>query len=263
MKIDCAHCWAVTDKPSGHVNRARARGVRLFCSIECFAIVRQKDKKPKVRKINPEPPLLEAEVREWRMLREFPDYEISNDGRLRRATAGSNSKAGAHIRVSMGSSRPSYPTCGLTYRGTGKRVSRNAHRLVAAEFLAAPAEGQTKVLHDDDNRLNCCATNLKWGNDKDNKADAKRNNRYPVGADHPSAKKPWTRPRGEAQSRAKLTEADVRAILLDARTHREIAAIFGVDEALIGRIRQGKVWKHITNPEYNRMLEDGRARDAA
>jgi len=261
MKIVCAYCGAQSEKPTGHVNRARARGVPLFCNVKCFALAREKVRNEPVRKIRPEPALVEAAVREWRLLRDFPDYEISNDGRLRRATAGSNTKIGAHIRVTM--SAGAYPRYGLVDRATGKRVCRNANQLVAAEFLGDPPPGKTKVLHDDDNRLNCVAANLKWGDDKDNKADAKRNNRYPIGADHPSARKPWTRPRGTHHSSAKLTEYDVVAITLDCRSHRDIAAAFGVDEALVGRIRKGLVWRHITNPEYRAMLEDGVANASA
>lgn len=260
MRIDCAHCGTVTDKPAGHVNRARARGVRLFCSIRCFATVRQKDRKPKVRKIKPEPALLEAEIREWRTLREFPDYEVSNDGRLRRATAGSNTKVGAAIRISTGVR--GYPQYGLT-RPDGVRVHRTAHVLVAAEFLPPQPAGKPFVLHGNDDRLDCRDTNLRWGTAAENTADAKANNRLQLGENHPSRKKPWTRPRGAAQSNAKLTEDDVRQIMSDCRFNREIAAAYDVDQALIGRIKQGKVWKHITNPEYNAMLEAGKAQDAA
>lgn len=207
-------------------------------------------------KARPQPALLEAEVREWRVLREFPDYEISNDGRLRRLTAGSNTKAGALIRVTMSSGQSAYPKYGLTVPD-GRRLTRNAHILVAAEFLEPMPADKPLVLHRDDNRMNCRSENLKWGSHPENKADAKLNERLPLGAEHPCAKKPWTRPRGERHSSSKLTEFDVLAITLDRRLHREIAAAFGVDKALVGRIRQGLVWKHITNPGYRAMLEGG------
>ena len=45
----------------------------------------------------------EAKRRIWRVLKEFPDYEISNDGRLRRLTAGSNTVVGALIRITINS----------------------------------------------------------------------------------------------------------------------------------------------------------------
>ena len=208
-----------------------------------------------MKKIKPEPALQEAVVRVWRMLRDFPDYEISNDGRLRRLTAGSNTKAGAHIRVGMADG--GYPKYGLT-TPDGKRVYRSAHRLVAAEFLEPEPFPGAKVLHKDDDRLNCRDSNLKWGNAKDNTADAIRNNRLALGENHPCAKKPWTRPRGTGHSSAKLTETSVRAILADNRPALEIARELGVNSTLIYRIKAGKIWKHITNPEYNAMLEAGR-----
>jgi hypothetical protein len=207
------------------------------------------------RKINPEPEMFVSEIREWRILREFPDYEISNDGRLRRCTPGSNMKSGTLIRVTM--SAEGYPKYGLT-SPSGERVTRNAHTLVAAEFLPSAPEPKMLVLHDDDNRLNCRDTNLKWGTQKHNAADALRNNRYALGEDHPCTKKPWTRPRGENQTSAKLTDAKVREILADKRPAPAVAAEYAVDSALIYRIRKGLVWKHITNPEYNAMLEAGR-----
>lgn len=44
MKFDCAHCGSQTDKPAGHVNRARANGMKLFCSRKCFGLDRRKHK---------------------------------------------------------------------------------------------------------------------------------------------------------------------------------------------------------------------------
>jgi HNH endonuclease len=203
----------------------------------------------------PEPPLLECELREWRILHEFPDYEVSNDGRVRRLTLGSNMKAGTLLRVGM--SPKGYPKYGLT-SPSGERVTRNAHTLVAAEFLPPAPAPRMLVLHEDDNRLNCRDTNLKWGTHKNNTADAIRNNRLALGESHPCTVKPWTRPRGSAHSSAKLTENSVRAILADSRCAPEIAREMGVDSALIYRIKAGKIWKHITNPQYNAMLEAGR-----
>jgi hypothetical protein len=205
------------------------------------------------RKINPEPALFSAPVREWRILREFPDYEISNDGRLRRYTAGSNTKSGAHIRATVSSS--GYPKYGLT-RG-GKRVFQNAHRLVAMEFLApAPLIGAL-VLHDDDNPLNCVWTNLKWGDQTENILDAKRNGKWQSGANHSSARKPWTRPRGSSHGCAKLDEDKVRLILQDARSASAIAKTYGVNSALIYRIKKGEIWRHITDPGYVAITEPG------
>jgi hypothetical protein len=210
------------------------------------------------KKINPEPALTESDQREWRTLREFPDYEISNDGRLRRRTPGSNTKAGAHIRVYAGS----YPHYNLSLPN-GVRVDRSAHQLVAAEFLESKPSPNAFVLHNDDNRLNCTHTNLKWGNSRANTTDARRNGRIQTGAAHSSARKPWYRPRGSAHSSAKLDEMKVRRILADNRSDSEIASSYKVDAALIYRIKRGLIWKHVTDPSYCAMLENGRKADVA
>lgn len=44
MKFNCAHCGAQTDRPAGHVNRARANGMKLFCGRKCFGLDRRKHK---------------------------------------------------------------------------------------------------------------------------------------------------------------------------------------------------------------------------
>jgi hypothetical protein len=44
MKYACARCGKTADRPTGHVNRSRAAGMKLFCSRRCFGIARRKGK---------------------------------------------------------------------------------------------------------------------------------------------------------------------------------------------------------------------------
>lgn len=44
MKYRCAHCAKSADKPSGHVNRARARGLNLYCGRRCSGLGRRQGK---------------------------------------------------------------------------------------------------------------------------------------------------------------------------------------------------------------------------
>jgi DNA-directed RNA polymerase subunit RPC12/RpoP len=44
MKYRCAHCGKTADKPSGHVNRARENGMKLFCDRRCFGLDRRTEK---------------------------------------------------------------------------------------------------------------------------------------------------------------------------------------------------------------------------
>jgi hypothetical protein len=44
MQIACAYCGAVSEKPVGAVNRAKAAGARLFCDRECAGFGRRQHK---------------------------------------------------------------------------------------------------------------------------------------------------------------------------------------------------------------------------
>jgi uncharacterized protein YerC len=54
------------------------------------------------------------------------------------------------------------------------------------------------------------------------------------------------RSKGERNGQAKLTEANVLAILRDPRKHREIAADYGLHPAYISMVKLGKRWPHLT-----------------
>lgn len=44
MKYNCAYCGKVNDKWAGHVNRARARGLNLYCNRKCSGLGRRDGK---------------------------------------------------------------------------------------------------------------------------------------------------------------------------------------------------------------------------
>lgn len=51
--------------------------------------------------------------------------------------------------------------------------------------------------------------------------------------------------RGEARPQSKLTEDAVREIRASTDTGLSLAKKYGVDDAVIGRIRRGTAWKHV------------------
>lgn len=216
----------------------------------------EKTKRLKLKKKKTLPPaaLVESVEKEWKLIDNFPDYEISDDGFLRRVTAGSNTKIGAAIRPTIG--QTGYPQYGLTSRD-GKRHYVTAHKLVAASFLEAPKPYQILVLHANDNKLDARKNNLRWGTSKDNANDAMANGRLALGERHPSSAQPWTRPRGQTHSAAKLTDEDISEIIASPASQKTLAEHFQVDGALIGRIQKGEVWKHLTNPHYAAFLIEG------
>lgn len=44
MKYRCAHCGKEADKPAGEVNRARERGLKLYCDRKCSGLGRRQGK---------------------------------------------------------------------------------------------------------------------------------------------------------------------------------------------------------------------------
>lgn len=51
--------------------------------------------------------------------------------------------------------------------------------------------------------------------------------------------------RGEAGGLAKLTEGQALAIRADPRSQRKIAADYGISHALVGKIKSGRLWRHL------------------
>lgn len=50
MEFNCAHCGDQADRPAGHVNRARARGMNIYCSLECSGLGRRSEKTAEQKK---------------------------------------------------------------------------------------------------------------------------------------------------------------------------------------------------------------------
>ncbi len=90
------------------------------------------------------------------------------------------------------------------------------------------------VLHTCDNKLCVRPSHLFLGTQADNTADMMNKGRQIAGISY-----------GTHNGRAKLTEAQVKSIRLDPRTHHVIAKDYGVGSTTIGYIKQHKTWKHI------------------
>lgn len=87
---------------------------------------------------------------EWRVCNQFPDYEVSSDGRVRKN--GSLRKLQYH---------PWGYTLVYITRKT-KQLKVYVHRLVAEAFLPPPEPGQTEVDHINADKTDNRAENLRW-----------------------------------------------------------------------------------------------------
>jgi hypothetical protein len=105
------------------------------------------------------------------------------------------------------------------------------HRISWRLFRGPLANGE-QVLHSCDTR--CCVNpdHLYKGNHKINMLDRNAKNRQA---------------KGERHGRAKLSEAQVIAIINDPRTQYEIARDYSVTRTQVSLIKSGKSWKHVSH----------------
>lgn len=109
---------------------------------------------------------------------------------------------------------------------------QGAHRLAWIEKHGPIPPDTPHVLHRCDNPPCRNENHLFLGTNADNTADRDRKGRN-------------NQPRGEASGKAKLTEADVRAIRAATGTVAAIAERFGICQANASFIRSGKTWVHL------------------
>lgn len=95
-------------------------------------------------------------IQEWKVIQDFPNYEVSNLGQVRNIVTGRVLKP----YVNLGGGKGYYKV-----RLTSKpRQSKQffVHRLVAEAFIPKEKEEYTDVNHIDENKLNNVVDNLEW-----------------------------------------------------------------------------------------------------
>jgi hypothetical protein len=154
-------------------------------------------------------------------------------------------------------------TGAVTPWGYGK-LGRNNRTIVAHRFMWQHVHGDIPegmfVMHKCDVPACVNPQHLMLGNAAANSADMVAKGRQAHGdragsrvhiESVPRADRHWTRrmpglvPVGEANPAAKLTAAAVRAIRADKRTHRQVAAAYGVSMGSIENVRARRTWKHV------------------
>ena len=132
-------------------------------------------------------------------------------------------------------------TSGYGKIGRGGRGAKQvlAHRAVWEELYGPiPQDGSWHgrvILHTCDNRLCCNPAHLRIGTQAENVRDMdQKKRRVTVSA------------KGEAHYNAKLTDDDVRKIKASSESQYALARKYGVTRPMIGYIKRGKSWKHVT-----------------
>jgi hypothetical protein len=106
---------------------------------------------------------------EWRPIPGFPNYEVSNLGRVLSRHLWRGDRGPRVLRPQLDGA--GYPSFSL--HGDGERRTVAAHRLVAWTFLGSRPDGQ-EIRHLDGNCLNNSLDNLAYGTPSQNKQDAVR-----------------------------------------------------------------------------------------
>jgi hypothetical protein len=192
-----------------------------------------------------------AEV--WRLIAAHPDYEVSNMGRVRRATdvtvpmpnggiairarAGQLLKNGRFqtLRTSRGWI---LPYLRVTLQDGDVTRTLRVHRLVAKAFIPNP-DNKPVVNHINFDISDARAENLEWCSHKENCAHASLNGRQAT----PNPKF------GVDQRSAKLDDDAVRQIRrmsASGMSNAKVAKVFGINRSCVSRIRCGLQWKHVT-----------------
>jgi hypothetical protein len=110
----------------------------------------------------------------WAVIKDFPDYEVSDQGNVRRITPKRGTIAGRLLKRSRDAH--GYAVVNLYKPNNGGAVKTYVHRVVAMAFVPC-VEGKSQVAHWDGDGMNPCAENLRWVSQSENEADKRRHGR--------------------------------------------------------------------------------------
>lgn len=114
----------------------------------------------------------------------------------------------------------------------GKKTRHYLHRVIASTFLGEIPEG-VEVCHNNDDKHDNRAVNLRYDTHKSNCMDRARNGVCKVGSE---------------TKQAKLKESEVleiRRLKSEGVVQNQIARQFGVHPMTVSMIVRGKIWKHL------------------
>ena len=175
----------------------------------------------------------------WKPVVGWPEYQISNQGNIRRAIpeyvpSWRKGKSSAKKRPAGSLLKPfdngkGYLRVGLSHNG--KATSVDLHILICRAFCDPPlSPAHTFVAHWDGNPRNNAPHNLRWATPKENQEDMVRHGRSLRGSKQPG-------------SRLKETQiAEIRRLGDSGVQIRPLARQFGVDRRTIGRVLRRETW---------------------
>lgn len=163
-------------------------------------------------------------------------YEVSNMGRVRSVARRVLHKRAGSTRISPSRIlRPAlraYGYLGLQLSVRGKQSSHYVHALVLRAFVGPRPDG-TEACHCNGVATDNRACNLRWDTKSENNKD-----RFRHGYVAPVR-------RGEDAANAKLSNTKaqkIREMLASGMTQKQVAAVFGIGQSTVSRVKLRKVW---------------------
>lgn len=101
-------------------------------------------------------------MEEWKPIKDFPDYEVSNLGSVKSLNYNHTKQAGI---LRAGKDKKGYYR--VVLMKDNKKKYASVHRLVAEAFIECP-EGANQIDHIDRNPMNNTVGNLRWVNSQEN-----------------------------------------------------------------------------------------------
>ena len=167
---------------------------------------------------------------EWRGIAGFPQYEVSNLGRVRSLWTAHRYGVNHVIKIKkLTLDAGGYEVTGLwVKKGVHPKIAKVA-RLVLQAFVGPCPEGH-EAAHVDGVKTNNRVGNLAWKTPLENSKDKFVHGTAMLGQNNPAAK---------------LDTATAYAIKCAVGGYKEVAKLFGVDRSSAWRIMTGRSWKHL------------------
>lgn len=168
----------------------------------------------------------------WQQIPDFPDYSVSDHGRVRRDSRARNgAKPGPLKNKSNG--RYQY----VTLAGPAGLRNRTLQQLVLLAFRGAPPSPRHQGAHWDGDTSNNRLGNLRWATPGENAEDRDRHGKTC---------------RGEAHASVVVTEQIVismRHMRANGRRIKDIADHFGVTRYIVSDAVHLRSWKHVVTTD--------------
>jgi hypothetical protein len=175
----------------------------------------------------------------FRAFREFPKYEVGDDGSVWSLDYNHTGERGI---LKQNRDKDGYAYVFLVVNN--KRYKRSVHRMVANSFINNP-EGKPQVNHKNGVRDDNVVENLEWCTAKENTVHGFRvNGRKISDRMKERAKKQFT---GINNPKAKMTTKlvnEMRHMRATGSKLKDISTAFGMSIAQVGQICNNKFWKN-------------------